>query len=83
MSQVVNMTNGKCIAHPFFEILKILSTNFFCRSAIQMHCVENLLVLVAFLEGRHTFLPPGGALLPFYLLVIYDTSSIREPLEVS
>jgi hypothetical protein len=46
MSPVVNMTNGKCIAHPFFKILKILDTNFFCRSVIEMHCVENLFCVV-------------------------------------
>jgi hypothetical protein len=45
MSQVVNMTNGKG-AHPFFKILKILNTNFSCRSAIEMHCVENLFCVV-------------------------------------
>jgi hypothetical protein len=46
------------------------------------------------LEGCHALLTPGGTLVPFYypggalplkknLLVIYDTSSIREPPKVS
>jgi hypothetical protein len=59
MSQVVNMTNGKCIAHPFFKILNILNTNFFCRSVIEMHCVENLFCVV--LEARaHQFQEAKG-----------------------
>jgi hypothetical protein len=41
--------------------------------------------------GRRALLTPGGALVPFYFpvkkiigkLVIYDTSSIREPPKVS
>jgi hypothetical protein len=40
------MTNGKCIARPFFKILKILNTNSLCRRAIEMHCVENLFCVV-------------------------------------
>jgi hypothetical protein len=55
--------------------------------------------LLGILEGRRAHLTPGGTLVPFYfpgpalplkknlfvlnLLVIYDTSSIREPPKVS
>jgi hypothetical protein len=47
MSQVVIMTDGKCIVHPFFKILKNLNTTFLCRSAMEMHRVENLFWVVS------------------------------------
>jgi hypothetical protein len=39
--QLIYITNGKCIAHRFFKILKILNTKFQHTSTIEMYWVEN------------------------------------------
>jgi hypothetical protein len=45
--QLTYMTNGKCIAHGFFKILKILNTKFQHGTAtIEMYGVENQICVV-------------------------------------
>jgi hypothetical protein len=53
------MTDGKCIAHRFFKIVKILNTKFQHTIQIEMYCVENQVCVV--LGARaHGFQDPKG-----------------------
>jgi hypothetical protein len=53
------MTNGKCIAHQFFKIVKILNIKFQHTSTMEMYCDENQVCVV--LEARtHGFRDPKG-----------------------
>jgi hypothetical protein len=58
--QLTSMTtgNGKCIAHRFFKIFKILNTKFQHTSTIEMYCVENQ-VCVAVLACMPQFWKAG------------------------
>jgi hypothetical protein len=58
-TQFTYMTNGKCIAHRFFKIVKILKTKFQHTFTIEMYCVENQVCVV--LRARtHGFQDPKG-----------------------
>jgi hypothetical protein len=49
------MTNGKCIAHRFFKIVKILNTKFQHTSTIEMYSVENQVCVVLGARARMDF----------------------------
>jgi hypothetical protein len=60
-TRLTYMTNGKCIAHRLFKIVKILNTKFQHTATIimEMYCVENQVCVVLGVR-THGFQHPKG-----------------------